>query len=262
MPVERRLIAGLALCLSVALAGPRLAGGLNHNAVALAVSWSVLDYARVDFAQFNLDDHSSEKTLADYGLGQVHEQQGDFGRAEQLWSGVLQTGSHQLPLIRVKASHSRPLAELASQLYPGVALCWDWLGDTWAAEAPEAALDNYLRAVQIEPGANLVWEKIGALAERLNQTEVASNAYRQACNIKAIRNGSCLSAARLAYGAGDWATVIEYYKRGGQPEQVQGWVQLITAARKLGRTDEADRYLQQAQAGYPADYLKLLGQEP
>lgn len=258
MPADRRLIAGLALCLSAALAGPRLAGGLNHNAVALAVSWSVLDYARVDFARFNLDDYSNEKVLVDYGLGLVYEQQGDFEQAQQLWGGVLQTGSHQLPLIRIKASHSRPLAELASRLYPGVALCWDWLGDTRAADAPEAALDDYLLAVQIEPGANLIWEKIGALAERLNRVDMATTAYQQACNINTRRNGSCLSAGRLAYASQDWESTIYYFVRGHYPENATGWVQLIRAARNLGRSSESDRYLEQAQRERPANYSELL----
>jgi hypothetical protein len=48
--------------------------------------------------------------------------------------------------------------------------------------------------------------------------------------------------------------------RGSYPEHAEDWVQLIQAAQNLGRTEDAQRFLAQAQQEIPTDYEQLLAQ--
>lgn len=198
---------------------------------------------------------------AAYALGLLAQKQGQIAEAERWYAQALSDGRY-LALTRQQLPQSAALAQQATALHPAQATAWEWLGDVTVATDPAAALAHYQNAAQLSPLDNLIWEKVGQLAQQQNNPEIARNAYQHACDLNPVRNGACLSAAHLAYLVQDWALTIEYYERGGYPESVTGWVELIRAAQQLGQTTAAARYRAQAEQEYPADYAALLAAQP
>jgi len=190
-------------------------------------------------------------------LGLYALKEGDSIRANDYWTAAIQGGLRDAELVKGFAPKDRGLAKIAVQTYPHSSLAWVWLGDASQGD-PEGTLAAYLRAADLSPYDNLLWERIADLAERLGKTDLALHAAGRACIIYRIRNGSCLRAARLAFDKGDWESVIFYYELGYYPESAQDWAKLIRAAQHLGNTDEGQAYLIQAEQEYPADYPSLL----
>jgi tetratricopeptide (TPR) repeat protein len=199
---------------------------------------------------------------AAYGRGWFAWQAGDIPAAESAWSLAMVGNEQYVPVMRSVAAHDRPLATLATTTYPHNAESWAWLAGIVAAEDQDysTATGLYERAAGLAPFDNLIWEQLAGVALAAGDPILSQASAERACDLVPIRNGSCHSAARLAYAKGDWATVIYYYERGDYPEHVEDWVQLMVAAQQLGRTADAQRYLSQAQLELPADYDELLKQ--
>lgn len=195
-------------------------------------------------------------------LGLLSAKQGDLAGADVYFTKALAGSADTVPLVRVSRPQSEGLARTAYRLYPTNEEAAAWLGDVLAATQPDQAITLYRQAVALAPLDNLTWEKLGASAQARGQTELAIEAFGQACQINPIRNGACHGAARLSYTQGQWDKVIYYFERGFMPGDEADWVLLIRAAQKLGRDGDAGKYLQQAQARNPADYAKLLRVPP
>jgi tetratricopeptide (TPR) repeat protein len=254
------LLIGLAAAL-VLLAGPTLMQSAQRNFFSLAAT-RLLVSGQPGIPPGALLAAQARPAYMSYQLGLLADSRGYAAQAVTFWQQALTDDARYMLLVRIHAARNIALAELAVRTYPERALSWDWRGDATVEAKPAEALLDYLEAAQRDPSDNLVWEKIGPLAEAQGNFDLALTAYRRACDLEPIRNGSCLSGGRLAYRAGDWTTVITYYERGGYPESVAGWVELIRAAQHLGLTADAERYLQLAQAEAPADYTHLLQNKP
>jgi tetratricopeptide (TPR) repeat protein len=199
---------------------------------------------------------------AAYFLGLKSFRQGDLAQAEGYASQALGGGVRYLSSAQVLAPTSRELAETATRLYPGQAMSWKWWGDLIVDQSPHQALEAYMRAVELTPWDNLAWEKVGGVAAKLGEHALAFDALGRACSYNRARSGYCAQAARLAFQLGDWENVILYYQLGNYPRWEKDWAKMIRAAQHLGRTEEAHRYLEQAQRETPADYQELLEKLP
>jgi tetratricopeptide (TPR) repeat protein len=247
----------LGLVMSLALLGPKGFEGVSRNIFYLQLSHTLAG-APISEDSLRLPETQENRPEVAYGLGLLAKRVGQDYLAERLWRQALYGDSRYVFLVRPHAGTSLPLAMTAVAAHPDLFAAWDWMGDAVSPADPALALQYYLKAVQLAPWANLVWEKIGALAEQQRDFRLALAASQRACDINPIRNGSCLRAARLAFAAGDWWATVYYYERGSYPESVEGWLQLIRAAQYLGRKEDAERYLRMAQSEYPADYERLL----
>ena len=230
---------------------PRIVKFARLNAAYLAL---VHDNAG---AELNLRALLPEPAAA-YGLGLRAMQQGNFSEAENQWVHALAGDVHYLQLVRAVAPTSKLLAERAAQLHPAEPTAWTWLAELTEPHDALAALENYERAAQLDPANNLIWERIGVLANQAQKFNLAFDAAKHACDLNPKRNGSCHTAARLAYQFHEWQAVVDYFVRGSFPEHAEDWVLLIRAAEFLGRTEDAQRYLARAQDRNPAKYDVLL----
>lgn len=174
------------------------------------------------------------------------------------WKRALQASPSYLGAVQAHAPADEGLAQAAVQAYPRHPRAWTWLAEAALAQGRQAeALIAYHRAASLQPSNHLVWESLGGLAERQANLPLARQAYQAACDLYPVRNGSCLSAGRLAFNDQDWQAVTYYYQRGSYPESADGWARLILAGRKLGLAQAAG-WLEQARQEYPADYEALI----
>lgn len=197
-----------------------------------------------------------------YGLGLLALQQMDEPAADRWLAQALVGDERYLELARQQRPTSTALAQTATEHYPANAVGWDWRGDVTLSTTPTLALTYYQHAAELRPLDNLIWEKVGGLAYQQNVLDLAQTAFQHACDLNPQRNGACLSAGRLAFAAQDWATCVAYFERGSYPENAADWAKLIYAAQQLGHATVAERYWQQAQQEYPADYAALLAELP
>jgi hypothetical protein len=197
-----------------------------------------------------------------YALGLIAAQKGADLEAEQWWAQALRRDARYISQVRGQAPANAALAQLATEVDPTSALAWDWRGNTVVTTAPAQAVTFYQRALELDRLNQLGWEKLIGLAEGQGQRDLARAAAQHACDLNPQRNGSCLTAARWAFEAADWALCIEYNERGSYPENPLDWAKLIRAAQHLHQPEAAARYRQQAAQEYPADYDALLQQLP
>ena len=258
VPVDafRGGLLALAVAALMLTAGRRVVEVFGRNEASLRLQRSLMGGSAPAEAEARLSA-DRPRAFAAYGLGLLAEARGDGAAAEEHWAEALRADVQYMRLVQVKAGGSASLAEAAVAAYPEEATAWEWLGDT--ESRPDAALEDYRRAVELNPRANLVWEKVASLARQQGNLVLSLEAARNACDLWPIRNGACHSAARLAFEAGDWETVIYYYERGFYPEHPEDWAEMIRAAQRLGREADAERLLAQAEQEYPADYGALLG---
>lgn len=195
-------------------------------------------------------------------LGMLALKEGDTAGADRHFEAALEGSASMVPLVRHARPKANALAQIAYGLYPSIPDSPAWLAGTLSSKQPEEALKLYLEAAGIDPWNNLVWEQAGLLAQTLRHDDVALDALGKACDINPKRNGTCMRAARLSYNAGSWEGVIHYFVLGSMPKTPPDWVLLIRAAQKLGHDADAAIYLAQARTANPADYDKLLAQQP
>lgn len=195
------------------------------------------------------------------GIAKMNEagaQSNDVAAPRPFWLKALQASQLYLAALRTLAPLDADLANTAIEAYPENPQAWIWAGSIAQAQGRQAeAMIAYHQAASLQPSNHLVWENLGGLAEGQANLPLARQAYQAACDLYPVRNGSCLSAGRLAFNAQDWQAVTYYYPRGFFPESADGWARLILAGRILG-LDETGRWLEQAQQEYPADYDALI----
>jgi tetratricopeptide (TPR) repeat protein len=269
------LLAGLLAMLALT-AAPRLAqaaacNGLNRTFARLVLGTQSNPENLAAFSQ-HLQQQASPGDvpaciLYQLGLLAIHGQDittGDpsetasLDQARPFFEKALSTSPAYLAALRTLAPFDTRLASSAIEVYPENPQAWIWAGSIAQAQGRMAeALIAFHRAASLQPSNHLVWESLGGLAEGQGNIPLARQAYQAACDLYPVRNGSCLSAGRLAFNDQDWQTVIYYYPRGFYPESTDGWARLILAGRKLGLAEAAD-WLEQAQQEYPADYEALI----
>lgn len=250
----------LALLAVMALSADQLASSFDHNLIAIDMLEAWVGGVPNPHLETSLERHANV-SYASFYLGMGAFSANDVTGAESYWESAIRADPRYLKLVRVMASDSLPLAQTAARTYPEQSLPWSWLGDAYQ-EDPAAALGAYQQAASLSPLDNLIWEKIGGLAESQGDTELAIHAAGRACVLYRIRNGSCLRAARLSFAEADYESVVHYYELGYYPESAAGWAKLIRAAQHLDRAEDAQAYLRQAQDEYPADYHSLLSELP
>lgn len=182
--------------------------------------------------------------------------------ADDDFTQLLLSRSARISVIHAVRPSAPVLPQIAYACYPDDPAAIAWLADTFVNSDPSRSLILYQQSLASDPQDSRTWQKLGSLALQQQQKDIARQAFQRACDIDSVANGACHSAARLDYNAGDWLGVTHYFSRGSLPEYADDWVLLILASKKLGRTDDANRYLQQAQQRNPADYRKLLNEEP
>jgi tetratricopeptide (TPR) repeat protein len=181
---------------------------------------------------------------------------GDLDRARSYFTQALPGSAIYLDPIRSFFQDDQILADVALQTYPENPVAWEWAASA-NADQPVLSLEFLRRSAELQPTDNLVWERLGQLAEQLGNTDLALIALRNACDIYPVRNGACLSAARFFFERQDWENTIMYYQIGSYPEHPDQWARLVLAARHLGRLGDAQRFLERAELENPADYEAL-----
>lgn len=196
-------------------------------------------------------------------LGMLAVKEGKTQEADVRFTAALRNSVDAVPLVYAARPDSVALAREAYRLYPDSSYANMWLGDLIVKPSPDEALVLYRRAAALQPGDDLLWEKVAGLAYQQGDKAVALQASRRACDINRFRNdGACDRAGYLSYAVGDYQNVIYYFERASLPDNEDNWTLLIRAAQKLGRTEDAARYLLDARQRNPADYDKLLREQP
>ena len=177
----------------------------------------------------------------------------DRARAETNFLLALESSQRYLAPTRSLLPQSIPLADLATRLYPADPQAWKWSAEAHV-EDPRLAINSLVRAAELLPSDNLIWEKAGILADGIGEFDLASRAFKNACDINPVRNGACLRTAAFAYERGEWEAVIHYSLIATYPESAEGWRMMIEAATELGRTQDAQEYLLLAKESFPEDF--------
>ena len=144
------------------------------------------------------------KTMALYKTGGLPE--------EAAWQAVLTCGPDYLPLLQAVQPANRKLAEQAATLYPNNAKVWFWLGEINNPKDGASALEDYQKAVSLDPSYALAWCRVGSALESANRTQEAADAFLNCCRLGDPGSNGCYGAGRMEEKLGNPEKAIEYYR--------------------------------------------------
>lgn len=193
----------------------------------------------------------------------LHEQ-GRFDEAESLYRQILETAPRNPDVLNLlglvaqaKGIHNEAVelfykavceAPTHAPFYFNLALSLD----LW--DKPHEALDNYRKALKIDPGIKEAWNNIGTLCQKLGQAAEAETAY---CRAAALDSEYAEPRVNLARMKKDLSELKALAKR--FPHDALSLYFLADEHYRAGEYDLAAEYATQASANAPTDAeIKIL----
>ena len=167
--------------------------------------------------------------------------------AELAWRQTLTSSAERVVLVRAAAPYDIALAHYATELYPGQADAFFWLGDAYRESGNNSqALQAYETGLSQQPQQDAnAWMSLGRLSETEGDWEQAAYAYDQACVYVDQGKNGCPNAGRLYLAHEQYELAAQRYR--DSMVQLPGWqpAQLGLAQALIGleQTDEARVHL-------------------
>lgn len=193
----------------------------------------------------------------------LHEQ-GRFDEAESLYRQILETAPRNPDVLNLlglvaqaKGIHNEAVelfykavceAPTHAPFYFNLALSLD----LW--DKPHEALDNYRKALKIDPGIKEAWNNIGTLCQKLGQAAEAETAYRRAAALDSEYAEPRVNLARMKKDLSELKALAKRF-----PHDALSLYFLADEHYRAGEYDLAAEYATQASANAPTDAeIKIL----
>lgn len=193
----------------------------------------------------------------------LHEQ-GRFDEAESLYRQILETAPRNPDVLNLlglvaqaKGIHNEAVelfykavceAPTHAPFYFNLALSLD----LW--DRPHEALDNYRKALKIDPGIKEAWNNIGTLCQKLGQAAEAETAYRRAAALDSEYAEPRVNLARMKKDLSELKALAKRF-----PHDALSLYFLADEHYRAGEYDLAAEYATQASANAPTDAeIKIL----
>lgn len=193
----------------------------------------------------------------------LHEQ-GRFDEAENLYRQILETAPQNPDVLNLlglvaqaKGIHNEAVelfykavceAPTHAPFYFNLALSLD----LW--DKPHEALDNYRKALKIDPGIKEAWNNIGTLCQKLGQAAEAETAYRRAAALDSEYAEPRVNLARMKKDLSELKALAKRF-----PHDALSLYFLADEHYRAGEYDLAAEYATQASANAPTDAeIKIL----
>ncbi len=193
----------------------------------------------------------------------LHEQ-GQFDEAENLYRQILETAPQNPDVLNLlglvaqaKGIHNEAVelfykavceAPTHAPFYFNLALSLD----LW--DKPHEALDNYRKALKIDPGIKEAWNNIGTLCQKLGQAAEAETAYRRAAALDSEYAEPRVNLARMNNDLSELKALAKRF-----PHDALSLYFLADEHYRTGEYDLAAEYAAQAAANAPTDAeIKIL----
>lgn len=193
----------------------------------------------------------------------LHEQ-GRFDEAESLYRQILETAPRNPDVLNLlglvaqaKGIHNEAVelfykavceAPTHAPFYFNLALSLD----LW--DKPHEALDNYRKALKIDPGIKEAWNNIGTLCQKLGQAAEAETAYRRAAALDSEYAEPRVNLARMNNDLSELKALAKRF-----PHDALSLYFLADEHYRTGEYDLAAEYAAQAAANAPTDAeIKIL----
>lgn len=193
----------------------------------------------------------------------LHEQ-GRFDEAESLYRQILETAPRNPDVLNLlalvaqaKGIHNEAVelfykavceAPTHAPFYFNLALSLD----LW--DKPHEALDNYRKALKIDPGIKEAWNNIGTLCQKLGQAAEAETAYRRAAALDSEYAKPRVNLARMKKDLSELKALAKRF-----PHDALSLYFLADEHYRAGEYDLAAEYAAQASANAPTDAeIKIL----
>lgn len=193
----------------------------------------------------------------------LHEQ-GRFDEAESLYRQILETAPRNPDVLNLlglvaqaKGIHNEAVelfykavceAPTHAPFYFNLALSLD----LW--DKPHEALDNYRKALKIDPGIKEAWNNIGTLCQKLGQAAEAETAYRRAAALDSEYAEPRVNLARMKKDLSELKALAKRF-----PHDALSLYFLADEHYRAGEYDLAAEYAAQASANAPTDAeIKIL----
>lgn len=193
----------------------------------------------------------------------LHEQ-GRFDEAESLYRQNLETAPRNPDVLNLlglvaqaKGIHNEAVelfykavceAPTHAPFYFNLALSLD----LW--DKPHEALDNYRKALKIDPGIKEAWNNIGTLCQKLGQAAEAETAYRRAAALDSEYAEPRVNLARMKKDLSELKALAKRF-----PHDALSLYFLADEHYRAGEYDLAAEYATQASANAPTDAeIKIL----
>ena len=193
----------------------------------------------------------------------LHEQ-GRFDEAESLYRQILETAPRNPDVLnflglvaQAKGIHNEAVelfykavceAPTHAPFYFNLALSLD----LW--DKPHEALDNYRKALKIDPGIKEAWNNIGTLCQKLGQAAEAETAYRRAAALDSEYAEPRVNLARMKKDLSELKALAKRF-----PHDALSLYFLADEHYRAGEYDLAAEYAAQASANAPTDAeIKIL----
>lgn len=193
----------------------------------------------------------------------LHEQ-GRFDEAESLYRQILETAPRNPDVLNLlglvaqaKGIHNEAVelfykavceAPTHAPFYFNLALSLD----LW--DKPHEALDNYRKALKIDPGIKEAWNNIGTLCQKLGQAAEAETAYRRAAALDSEYAEPRVNLARMKKDLSELKALDKRF-----PHDALSLYFLADEHYRAGEYDLAAEYATQASANAPTDAeIKIL----
>ena len=193
----------------------------------------------------------------------LHEQ-GRFDEAESLYRQILETAPRNPDVLNLlglvaqaKGIHNEAVelfykavceAPTHAPFYFNLALSLD----LW--DKPHEALDNYRKALKIDPGIKEAWNNIGTLCQKLGQAAEAETAYRRAAALDSEYAEPRINLARMNNDLSELKALAKRF-----PHDALSFYFLADEHYRTGEYDLAAKYAAQAAANAPTDAeIKIL----
>lgn len=193
----------------------------------------------------------------------LHEQ-GRFDEAESLYRQILETAPRNPDVLNLlglvaqaKGIHNEAVelfykavceAPTHAPFYFNLALSLD----LW--DKPHEALNNYRKALKIDPGIKEAWNNIGTLCQKLGQAAEAETAYRRAAALDSEYAEPRVNLARMKKDLSELKALAKRF-----PHDALSLYFLADEHYRAGEYDLAAEYATQASANAPTDAeIKIL----
>ena len=193
----------------------------------------------------------------------LHEQ-GRFDEAESLYRQILETAPRNPDVLNLLGlvAQAKGIHNEAGELFykavceaPTHAPFYFNLAlslDLW--DKPHEALDNYRKALKIDPGIKEAWNNIGTLCQKLGQAAEAETAYRRAAALDSEYAEPRVNLARMKKDLSELKALAKRF-----PHDALSLYFLADEHYRAGEYDLAAEYATQASANAPTDAeIKIL----
>jgi tetratricopeptide (TPR) repeat protein len=171
------------------------------------------DLTTLNSAQKHLSEYASTNCYSNWLLARISI--GD--KRENALQAYLRCTPTAINLFEVSNPDDILLASQAVNNYPNNPYAWFWLGDVQSYQHIGAALDSYIKVIQLDQKNGLAWCRVGDIYNRNGKKDEARDSYFQCCINGDPGGNGCLDAGKIAEGNGNILQAVQYYRLSADP---------------------------------------------